>query len=478
MFYILKRPLFVLLTVLGATTVGLTAAGFFANDRNQTFTKVSNCGTSANSFIVHEWGTFTSFSGSDGVKLEFRPLLNSDLPPFVFDRARQSGQNLMWTKGLYRVQQRMETPVTYFYVDRPRDIHVRVGFPRGLLTEFYPPVEKMSLPPQVDGRESVENSTLDWGRLQLIPEDRLLPTIGNPDEARTLQRRIVGSLLPPSGYFDHYAYARKTDSALVYSERPADPLNAHAPQGGFFEKFLFYRGIGNFDLPLKLTALSGDRYELSNIGKDPIRGLFLVTVAGDEIRFVYHPAIAPGEKQTLTQLTKVSWVDKLAEDVKTTLVGEGLYEKEAVAMVDTWRSSWFGEQGTRLFYLLPQKATDELLPLTIEPAPDKTVRVMVGRMEIMRPEDEAKLTALVLASAQQRAAAEKAANTETAPGVQPAEPAKSPVAASTPEPEKLPEAIAAWGRLAEPALARIHHTAKDPLIRAEAYRLFILARPQ
>src|SRR6188474_12219 len=42
-------------------------------------------------FIVHEWGTFTSFSGSDSVKLEFRPLVDVDLPRFVLDRARQSG---------------------------------------------------------------------------------------------------------------------------------------------------------------------------------------------------------------------------------------------------------------------------------------------------------------------------------------------------------------------------------------------------
>lgn len=34
-------------------------------------------------FLVHEWGTFTSFAGSDGAKLEFRPLVDNDLPPFV-----------------------------------------------------------------------------------------------------------------------------------------------------------------------------------------------------------------------------------------------------------------------------------------------------------------------------------------------------------------------------------------------------------
>src|SRR6478672_420229 len=36
------------------------------------------------SLIVHEWGTFTSIAGKDGVALEWRPLNGStDLPKFV-----------------------------------------------------------------------------------------------------------------------------------------------------------------------------------------------------------------------------------------------------------------------------------------------------------------------------------------------------------------------------------------------------------
>src|SRR4051794_10073801 len=33
--------------------------------------------------VLHEWGTFTSFSGSDGVPVRFHPN-NSDLPGFVY----------------------------------------------------------------------------------------------------------------------------------------------------------------------------------------------------------------------------------------------------------------------------------------------------------------------------------------------------------------------------------------------------------
>ena len=51
-------------------------------------------------------------------------------------------------------------------------------------------------------------------------------------------------------------------------------------------------------------------------------------------------------------------------------------------MVDTWRDSWF-EEGTRLFYIAPQKAIDAILPLEISPRPDKVVRVFVGRVELV-----------------------------------------------------------------------------------------------
>src|SRR5947209_735959 len=45
-----------------------------------------------NRLIVHEWGTFTSIAGKDGVALEWRPLNGpSDLPKFVHTIQEGSG---------------------------------------------------------------------------------------------------------------------------------------------------------------------------------------------------------------------------------------------------------------------------------------------------------------------------------------------------------------------------------------------------
>jgi hypothetical protein len=41
-----------------------------------------------------------------------------------------------------------------------------------------------------------------------------------------------------------------------------------------------------------------------------------------------------------------------------------------------------------VFYILPSKAVDAILPLEVRPAPARTVRVFVGRMEVVTPADE------------------------------------------------------------------------------------------
>ena len=67
------------------------------------------------------------------------------------------------------------------------------------------------------------------------------------------------------------------------------------------------------------------------------------------------------------------------------LVQSGLYPREAEAMVNTWKDSWFKEKGLRVFYVLPRTWTDGTLPMTLKPTPKELVRVMVGRAEILPP---------------------------------------------------------------------------------------------
>jgi hypothetical protein len=54
-------------------------------------------------------------------------------------------------------------------------------------------------------------------------------------------------------------------------------------------------------------------------------------------------------------------------------------------MIETWRDSWF-EEGTRIFYIVPSKMVDTILPLTITPKPREVARVFVGRIEVFTPQ--------------------------------------------------------------------------------------------
>src|SRR5437867_3763698 len=85
-----------------------------------------------NDLIVHEWGTFTSVAGEDGAAVTWDALgCKSDLPKFV-------GNQGYWNKWALQGTVRMETPVLYFYSSREMDAQVKVAFPQGLITEWYP----------------------------------------------------------------------------------------------------------------------------------------------------------------------------------------------------------------------------------------------------------------------------------------------------------------------------------------------------
>lgn len=405
--------------------------------------------------IVHEWGTFTTFSGSDGVFLDFRPLANeiSDLPSFVLDRANQGPLSVLSKKRL-RGRVRMETPVTYFYTDQIREVSVRVGFPKGLLTEFYPPVKSML--PKFDHNvayrdgEPLGNSELDWGTVTLIPVDELAPSINDKAFAKVLAERLAERVVPTDQPGGHYGQARATDSALIAVHqpittwmRPDDQLH--------LEKFLFYRGVGRFELPLKAVFDGSEALSLSNVSQDPISAAIRVDVQGDQIQIQEFGSINAG-KVAVAKSPETVDIKQLSDRVVKLLVAEGLYEKEARSMVETWKLSWFAEQGSRVLYMVPPRVTDELLPLTIKPVPDETLRVLVGRLELMTPDMEQKMIHAVQLSSQERSKFQKS---------------NAGKVSSFP----ISKQIQSLGRMTEPALIRVSKIADDDAVRREAEML-------
>lgn len=408
--------------------------------------------------VVHEWGTFTNYSGSDGVQLEFRPLIEHDLPGFVRHAWNPTGRNLVFGKSSVGAFQRMETPVTYFYTPVERDVQVRVRFPQGLLTEFFPPVvaatsiEWQRLNSGNPTDSDLTNGVVDWGTVHLIPMESLSPGIADLKLAQSMGRLLSEKIVPDAASQPHYVHARETDAALVQVR--VGKQHPDMNKGDYFEKFLFYRGLGNFTLPLNLTAQGQGVYHLKNTGTDAIRSLFLVNVRSGQVRFSNYQRIDGNAELAVRESTSTGTIDGLAEAVAQALVEEGLYRKEADAMVKSWRDSWFGEEGTRLLYMVPQRLTDELLPLEITPQPDTTVRVLVGRMEIMSPEEENQIVALVQRSATARRTEPKAADGASA--------------TISPGRAAAFNELFALGRFADPALVRVRKVATDEIIRDEA----------
>src|SRR5262249_12284611 len=126
--------------------------------------------------------------------------------------------------------------------------------------------------------------------------------------------------------------------------------------------------------------------------------LFVLGLQHGAGKFISVERLATGEKCTvqvdLTDKTSPTkqLSDQLCQTMAEALVSEGLYPREAQAMVNTWRDSWFEEDGLRVLYTLPRQWTDRTLPLTLAPKPRELVRLMVGRAEIFTPASEKKLS--------------------------------------------------------------------------------------
>lgn len=314
---------------------------------------------SPNDLVVHEWGTFTSIAGKNGVAIDWRPLNGaSDLPKFVYTSAGKNG-----FRGNFRdpgkgslARVRMETPVIYFYTDHEMDVDVKVNFPNGKVTEWYPQAGVVNAQYSPTQRGRFE-SGINWGTIRLLPNEK-------PNFLREVA-------------FSHYYPARETDAVAL---RVCNTDKTKIEK----EKFLFYRGIGNFELPLTVK-IDGKNLILANRKADEIKNLIVFENRGGRVGFKFVESLS--NETTVARPETSQTLAKVLIELEKVLIDKGLYAKEAKAMIATWKDSWF-EEGLRVFYVLPSAMADEILPLTVEPKAKETVRVFVGRTEIITPEME------------------------------------------------------------------------------------------
>jgi hypothetical protein len=220
--------------------------------------------TRKSSVIAHEWGTFTTVAAQDGRAVTWIPLGGPiDLPCFVNVFGVKGGPlevlagkvagvvvrggnspaltptgvqiaagDTAVPPALFSYDQaraqlrgtvRMETPVIYFYSPEEATVHVRVDFPKGFMSEWYPSAAVVQPVPQQIPLDSNLTSSILWNYVTIMP-----------GTSPTLKQEKAPS---------HYYAARETD---------AHPLRVN----GQFEKFLFYRGVGGFQVPILATETS------------------------------------------------------------------------------------------------------------------------------------------------------------------------------------------------------------------------------
>ena len=300
---------------------------------------------------VHEWGTFTSIAGNDGQAVEWLPLNGStDLPGFV-----EHFRNANFKFGLSG-KVRMETPVLYFHATRETTVSVKVAFSKGLITEWYPranSVEPNQRLTDVSLRRAQTDGSIAWDSVTVAPD-------------RTV------------------SFVREDRDNLYYAAREtsASPLLVKTPAGDQREKFLFYRGVAVFPVPLLAKLTPSAAVQITDLAKQEIPNIILFERRGEKIGYRVFNSL---QKETNLDPPELnSKLDSLASELQQMLASQGLYQDEAHAMVETWRHSWF-EEGSRLLYLVPRSFVDAVLPLSISPAPAQTVRVFVGRMELVTP---------------------------------------------------------------------------------------------
>src|SRR5690606_29144191 len=144
------------------------------------------------------------------------------------------------------VTQKLETPVLYFYSDQARAVTVEVGFPQGVVSEWYP--QAAATAPAIGALTGVRDGFAHW--------------------EVTLDATLTDADFPFVEEDDVWAPSRRV---------AATPLRV----GHERERFIFYRGLGRFEMPFRVTSQPGNpNLTVTNAGDADVPAAFLLRVSG------------------------------------------------------------------------------------------------------------------------------------------------------------------------------------------------------
>lgn len=356
--------------------------------------------SAADRLTVHEWGTFTALQDEQGralggINVDDEPLPEfvHDLNPLVVGRSYSFDNPFaLLSKGAPErhpyVTLRLETPVIYFHLPpraAPMKVDVDVALRGGWLTQFYPNAEADA--------PGLKAGTFNFGPITPQTVSRL-----------TWKGLTVGA----------DASGPKTDQHVWAAPRNVQAASVTtAGKVHESEKYIFYRGVGNFKAPLEVsTDAASDRIEIRGRFENvlapsehlAVGPLWLVQVQPDG-RFAYRtlaPVEVTADPTVIAGSARGSFapddfalgnLDNLRHELRQALEREGLFADEAAALIETWNEAYFRAPGWRLFFMVPRRWTDHYLPLSFS-VPTDLQRAMIGRIELISPQQRAGLKKL------------------------------------------------------------------------------------
>jgi hypothetical protein len=345
---------------------------------------------SAETMVIHEWGTFTVLQDDAGSAIAGINVDDVPVPDFVYDAMPGQLQALddlspaleaahPQNKGIPPsanplITMRLETPVIYVHPGANgagQALDVQVVLHGGWLSQFFPQAVA-AYPTRQVGRfirpvplSGSTISSLSWSGIR----------IGTPSDTA-----------PAS-----------TDAVWT---APRQVSAAELGVGNQAERFLFYRGVAHLDAPVHVRRAADGRLSMSiDAGAGTIPHVQLVDIRPDgsvAYRRIEVSAAAvsdagperfadtdysPGKRAALRQ--------ELAADLRR----NGLFADEAEALLNTWDGSYFRSAGLRLFFIVPRAWVDTVLPMNVN-LPASIERAMVGRIDLISPDKRALLHAI------------------------------------------------------------------------------------
>jgi len=306
-------------------------------------------------FEVHEWGVFVrtavvvtgaihegrmKLGKEDQVQALLsapRELLN-DLPPFVIRHAK------VYSPKQYHSPGGWDKPVLHLYGPEGLDVTVQVVTAQGKPTAYWPKPELLEETFSDMGSGMTEAVGLQW--------------------TGKLAAQSAGSETVNEKHW--WKTAREVPSAWIKT-------------AGGTERFLFYEATAVQE-PVLSGKVNKDVLILKNSHAAAVGPVLTILNDGQDRRFVEIKEIAAnGEVQVRRDelLQAKTEAEKLLSAARAQWESFGMTKAEARAIVEVWKTDLLEHPGFLVISRMPEELYGKMFPLTVTPAPVRTVRAGV-----------------------------------------------------------------------------------------------------